>query len=151
MHERLSLDAAATRLGMSVHTLRRRVRAGELRAEREPVRGGFRYVVILDAHPRPDDRASEPPPTMAITDAVLTQITSERDHLRRLVHEQQGTIDRLTVLLKQSQDQSRLLAEPVQVSTHEHMHQATHEITHEGSLPRRPSWWRRLLMFAEPL
>ncbi len=73
--ERLSLDAAAARLGVSVHTIRRRIRAGTLPTEQEPVRGGFRYVIILDSQPDQADACPPEPALITPTSELLTQVS----------------------------------------------------------------------------
>ncbi len=92
---RHSIEDAAHRLGLSVSTLRRRIRAGSLAVEREETPQGYRYVVLV-----PEDAAggeaqldgSEP-----VDGDRLRDLIAERDWLRRRVEE-------LTTLLNREQE-----------------------------------------------
>ena len=89
--DRLTIDEAARRLGVSVSTIRRQIRAGWLRVEREQTPQGFRYVVLLEAapdhhdHPSADDDAA----TADRHDQAQTQEAMARriDWLERRVEE----------------------------------------------------------------
>lgn len=107
---RVSIDEAAIALGLSVSSVRRRIRAGTLTVEREATAAGFRYAVILPDEAEPlvasADYAppSQPPSQPASTDyAAPTQddqvatLTAERDWLRQRVEE-------LTTLLNREQE-----------------------------------------------
>lgn len=110
--ERLTLEEASHRLGVSLHTVRRRVRSGSLRGIQEPTQSGFRWLVVLDADaPVDSPQAARTPAAMG--SQVLEQVIGERDRLLQRVEEQaatiaqltrekQDTIDRLTVLLQQA-------------------------------------------------
>ena len=116
MTERLTIDQAAHRLGVSARTIRRRIRDGTLPADQEPTAQGFRYWVLIE----PDQTGDQPPPDSGAAAGeppvqVLDQLVSERDYLRGLVADQQRTIERLTeqtaryqLLLGQAQELARL-------------------------------------------
>lgn len=57
MEERLSMKQAAERLGVSVDTIRRRLKKGELVGEKEPTPQGYEWRIIL---PREESDATEP-------------------------------------------------------------------------------------------
>ena len=92
MTERLSLDAAAHRLGVSVRTLRRRIHRGEVQAEREETAQGFRYWITLDTDPPPASQQTREPPGQAPDAPLVEELRGERDRLWALVQEQQRTI-----------------------------------------------------------
>ena len=88
MAERLTLDEAAHRLGVSARTVRRRIKAGTLAADLEPTPQGYRYWVLLDeAATQPTSQPSAEPES-----ALLAEVRAERDYLRGLVSDQQRTI-----------------------------------------------------------
>ena len=92
MTERLSLDAAAHRLGVSVRTLRRRIHRGELVAEREETAQGFRYWITLDTEGAAASQQVHEPPGQVPDSALVEELRGERDRLWALVQEQQRTI-----------------------------------------------------------
>jgi len=57
MEERLSMKQAAERLGVSVDTIRRRLKKGELVSEKEPTPQGYEWRIIL---PVDESDATEP-------------------------------------------------------------------------------------------
>ena len=48
MLQRLPVDQAAVALGLSVATVKRRLKRGDLRGEQEPTPSGFRWLVVVD-------------------------------------------------------------------------------------------------------
>ena len=104
--ERVSLQEAARRLGVSVRTVQRRIRAGELEAEHVATGRGMRVIVVL-GHPLVE---SETTATGGDTEApaLLTEVRAERDWLRGRVQSLEQTVDRLTVLLAQAQSIAQL-------------------------------------------
>jgi hypothetical protein len=100
--KRLSIEDAAHELGLSISTLRRRIRAGSLAVEREQTPQGYRYVVLVSDEP---DGSSAPQDGAGRSDGAcptetyeqLAAIVTERDWLRRRVEE-------LTTLLNREQE-----------------------------------------------
>ncbi len=88
--ERLAIEDAAVRLGVSVSTIRRRIRDGVLTAEREQTPQGFKYWVLIPGETAPP--AAEVP---AVSELAL--VREERDWLRARVEE-------LTTLLNREQE-----------------------------------------------
>lgn len=154
--QRLSIEDAATRLGVSVSTLRRRIRAGALTVERSPTPQGYRYAVLLPdpeaAAPPGEDAAPPPPATPGMAD-LLAQVMSERDWLRQRVEEQEQTIARLTqqaehyqVLLRGEQDTVRLLTHTTEAPPPDQPGgQMTRQADRRRDQARRRGWqfWRR--------
>ena len=99
-----SLQDAAAVLGVSVNTLRKRIRAGQVRAERVERPQGYIWQVNLDdVHP-PDQPATDPPiqegpsrlrqPAMALrqAEAMAVYTRSLLEPLVALVEQQEATI-----------------------------------------------------------
>jgi hypothetical protein len=61
--EWLPLREAAERLGVSLDSVRRRLRANTLRARQEPILGGHRWLVWVDGDGRAGDATGVAPPT----------------------------------------------------------------------------------------
>ena len=162
MADRVSLQEAARRLGVSVRTVQRRIQAGALQADHVATRRGQRVVVVLDSEVR------EPAATTTAgdtgTSAVLDEVRAERDWLRGRVERLEETVNRLTVLLNQAQQVAQL--PPVQGDTDDDRRDDRHgddatvtrqPASHVPSAgPRRPrqerrrpsawrGWLRRLL------
>lgn len=92
---RLSIEDAARRLGLSVSTLRRRIRSGSIGVEREETPQGYRYVVLVpESAVDPALRGDESGPSAP---DLLADLVTERDWLRRRVEE-------LTTLLNREQE-----------------------------------------------
>ena len=162
MADRVSLQEAARRLGVSVRTVQRRIQAGELQADHVATRRGQRVVVVLDSEVR------EPAATTTGGDtdmsAVLDEVRAERDWLRGRVERLEEAVNRLTVLLNQAQQAA--LAEGDRGDTdrdrHDDRHSADAAVTRQppghvppaGPLQRRqerrrtPAWrvWVRRLL-----
>ncbi len=150
---RLSIDEAAIALGLSVSSVRRRVKAGSLQVERETTPAGFRYVVVLPDEPpsQPPSQApstddaprsqtpSQEPSTLSQSDQVAA-LTAERDWLRQRVEE-------LTTLL--NREQEAVLRLTTQAPSQRLLNQVvtpTQAPSQPPSqTPTRRSWWRRLL------
>jgi len=62
MAERLTIKAAAARLGVSTDTIRRRIKAGTLTGERESTPQGHRWVVALPVTLEPPPAPESVPP-----------------------------------------------------------------------------------------
>jgi hypothetical protein len=109
MAERLTLDQAAHRLRLSARTVRRRVKDGTLRAEREATAQGFRYWVLLDTEPASgvdsESKAAGQAAQEAAESTLVVQLREENQRLWTLVETQQRTIDRLA----QQVDRDQLL------------------------------------------
>ena len=156
------LRQAALQFGVSDDTLRRRIKAGTLPAQREETVSGFRWLVEVDVdvlddgaphsapHADPQGAAAEPAPgpqhaagngngsgEVAALRELVEVLREELDARRREVAE-------LHVLLQRSQ-----LA-PVAAATRAeapHVYQS-HDVT--DTPPRRPRpWWWRLIFRAE--
>jgi hypothetical protein len=95
---RLSIDEAARELGLSVSSVRRRIRTGALKTEQATTAQGFRYVVVLED--TPEHAATEVPADVGDT---LAAVVAERDWLRARVEE-------LTALLNREQETALRLA-----------------------------------------
>ncbi len=109
--ERVTVEVAATRLGCSVRTVRRRIHAGDLLAEREQLAQGFRWWVLLEAptpEPASHDQDTASPGAEAAA-VLLEQVISERDWLRGQVEELTRQAGNYQVLLLQAQEKIRLL------------------------------------------
>ena len=93
---RLSIQEASHRLGVTEHTIRRRLRKGELQGEQVPRPQGFTWVVIVDDN-NLDDRPTQvdvqplhiAPPPLSLSTAQLAELQAlrarvavleERDH-----------------------------------------------------------------------
>lgn len=142
MPERLNIEAAAIRLGLSIHTVRRRLKAGTLGGEQVATRSGYRWVVLLDDAPSPVEPIVDAPPLRSTPDETLTlllsQVEQERDYLRTLVADQQRTIEALAVLVARGQEVARL---PAPADDHEASQVGEQVATQSVTLTRR-SWWR---------
>lgn len=106
MADRVSLQQAARRLGVSVRTVQRRIQAGELQAEHVATSRGQRVVVLLDLAPV----ESEPAVTEGDTESptLLTEVRAERDWLRGRVEALETTVRGLTIALAQAQHAAQL-------------------------------------------
>lgn len=98
--EELTIEDAAARLGVSVSTVRRRIRDGLLMAERVTTPQGFKYRLLLPNSPPGDPPPESPPPSNPDEMAALRD---ERDWLRSRVEE-------LTALLNREQETSLRLS-----------------------------------------
>ena len=158
MIERLSTQEAARRLGISPATVRRKIAAGELQAEREARPQGARWWVLLDsAH------AALPGSTPRVTsahgtrEALSVALETIADLRKRLDEAERGQAE-LRQLLAREQETARMLqAGTAQRSTHERAHGTAQNVSAASGAPQRPAvrrrvprvpWWRRLLFGA---
>jgi hypothetical protein len=118
MPQRLTLQQAAERLGISLHTARRMARDGRLQVETERIPQGHRYWVLLPDEPPPSSAASGVTEASTATDAVpqalYDQVVSERDWLRQQVEELVRQGENYQVLLREAQA-ARQLTTPMKV------------------------------------
>jgi excisionase family DNA binding protein len=127
----MTIAEAAAALGLSVDTVRRRIRAGQLESRTDP-RG--RVVVQVEKplpgdaeQAAPDPRQVELEQELARLREQLSVTLAERDWLRSRVESAERERERLQLLLGNSQQQfERLLPGPVEAT---------------GENAARP-WWR---------
>ena len=106
MADRVSLQEAARRLGVSVRTVQRRIAAGELDAETVVTPRGQRVVVTLPTEIRePADTVTTPDSDVS---ALLAEVRAERDWLRGRVETLETTVRGLTIALSQAQQIAQL-------------------------------------------
>ena len=121
--ERLPIAEAANRLGVSDVTIRRRIKRGDLQAEKEPTAQGYEWRVLvpitLEPPPRPEHETGDVPPTVGTSAG-----TGEADALRgtiavleRELATRNAEVDRLLQLLSREQEIARAaqLALPARV------------------------------------
>ena len=123
--ERVSIKEAAERLGVSVDTVRRRLKAGDLEGTQEPHgKSGYRWLVHLpdDAPGMPSAEAYEHADTRARIDGLerlIDELATERDAWKEQAQRESEASRELRHLLRAAQDTSRALAatlEPVEVA-----------------------------------
>jgi transposase len=107
----VSIQEAATRLGVSVETIRRRLHRGVLKARQVPTPQGFVWMVELpNEEPQQDIRSEESAPLHELV-AVLKSQLEKKDHqleIQAAAHQEQleakdRQIEQLHVLLQQAQ------------------------------------------------
>ena len=165
-HMEVTIREAADRLGVSVDTVRRRLKAGELEGRQEPHgASGYRWLVQL-----PDDAPAETPaPAPPSADAYeLADARTRIEGLERLIDELAGQRDKLgierddwkdaarreseaarelRVLLKGAQDSTRALTATLEPHTSPeprdtpHGPQAAPDAPH-GDAPAMSAWER---------
>ncbi len=146
--ERLPIAEAAQRLGVSDVTIRRRIKRGDLRAEKEPTAQGYEWRVLvpitLEPPPHPEHETGQAPP---VADVPIQ--TGEADALRgtiavleRELAARNAEVDRLLQLLSREQEIARAaqLALPERVDD---------RVADDRPVPRRrpadQGWWSRLI------
>jgi hypothetical protein len=111
--DRLSMKDAAERLGVSVDTIRRRLKKGDLVGEKEPTPQGFEWRIIL---PPKESDATEPqgePETASHAgDAIelellrerIDELKQERDDWKEQAQRSAEAERELRILLRQAQE-----------------------------------------------
>jgi len=127
MTQRVPLREAAARLGVSVDTVRRRLRRGELTGVQAPTPQGFTWLVDV-----PEEAAQAPPPLTGETDALRSMVEVLRDQLDARTRE----VSELHVLLER---QTRLLVATNPGSTADHQSEEQ-----DPAAPGHRPWWQRL-------
>lgn len=96
----VTIPEAARLLRVSEHTIRRRLRTGELQGSQEASPGGFSWTVEL-----PDGVAVDNPPSgeVAAMRESLRILSEEVDSLKGQLDKKDRQIEQLHVLLQQSQ------------------------------------------------
>jgi predicted ArsR family transcriptional regulator len=107
----VSIQEAATRLGVSVETIRRRLHNGVLKARQVPTPQGFVWMVELpNEEPQQETHSGEPEALHELV-AVLKAQLEKKDHqleIQAAAHQEQleakdRQIEQLHVLLQQAQ------------------------------------------------
>jgi len=147
--ERISTAEAARRLGVSTQTVRRRIAAGTLRAERQKRPQGPYFTVLWDE----SEPVAAPP---AGAGAELAGLRAEVERLRIEVERRNEAEHELRVLLLRSSEAverltdqvTRLLPAPSAEASHEPSHGASAVASmpesHPEPEPRRSGFWARL-------
>lgn len=110
MEERLSMKQAAERLGVSVDTIRRRLKKGELVGEKEPTPQGYEWRIVLPIEEEPQEAPGEPETSRG--DAIeaellrerIDELKAERDAWREQAQRSAEAERELRVLLRQAQE-----------------------------------------------
>ena len=119
----LDIVEAATRLGLSTETVRKRLQRGKLKGFKTP-EGVWR--VVLPAPDSPDKQPGQSPDSSLDGSAALvTALRDEVAFLRGQLQARDEEIRRAHVLLQQAQQQAVRLLEPPETP------------------PERRPWWRR--------
>jgi len=154
--ERVSIDLAAQRLGVSVSTVRRRIRDGTLEVEREQTAQGFKYHILL-----PDTNGEVPETEVSAApapdlSAKLADVEQERDWLRARVEELTTMLNReqeTSLRLSLALSQRPAIGSPVDTPTptqRDHVPEPSPPMAAEqpqapATHPARRGWLRRLL------
>jgi len=153
MEERLSMKQAAERLGVSVDTIRRRLKKGELVGEKEPTPQGFEWRIIL---PREESDTTEPqgePVTDSHAgDAIelellrerIDELKQERDDWKEQAQRSAEAERELRILLRQAQE----LALPAKATPQDAPESTESGSPISGVMQEKPSakgWLARLL------
>ncbi len=149
MEDRLSMKHAAERLGVSVDTVRRRMKKGELIGEKEPTPQGYEWRIIL---PREESDATEPQGEPASAshqgDAIelellrerIDELKQERDDWKEQAQRSGEAERELRVLLRQAQ----MMALPPETTRQDApgaAEGASHGVERQTPQPRRRSFW----------
>lgn len=110
MEERLSMKQAAERLGVSVDTIRRRLKKGELVGEKEPTPQGYEWRIVLPIEEEPQEAPGEPETSQG--DAIerellrerIDELKAERDAWREQAQRSGDAERELRILLRQAQE-----------------------------------------------
>jgi hypothetical protein len=101
MARRLTVHEAAIALSMSPNTVRRKLKRGELRAEREETPQGYVWRVLVDDPPEEaGDTQAAPADTSRVSDEVPHEFSAVRDVVTRL--EQQ--VEALRQVVREERD-----------------------------------------------
>lgn len=115
----LDIVEAATRLGLSTETVRKRLQRGKLKGFKTPG-GGWRVVL-----PTPDSPDKQPGQSPDGSAALVAALRDEVAFLRGQLQARDDEIRRAHVLLQQAQQQAVRLLDPPETP------------------PERRPWWRR--------
>ena len=133
--ERVSISEAAERLGVSEVTIRRRIKKGELAAEKEETKAGFVYRVLLPPIEEMGSGSQQPHRESAALEAALDTLRQELERrseenrrLQELLAREQALVQSLV---------ARMPALPEGVPTQE----TTQRL---GSDQPVQNWWSRL-------
>lgn len=154
---KLTIADYALEMGLSVATVRRMIKRHELVVEEEPVRGGFRYLVLVDPvqlHEAPEE------PTQEATHERRHERTQpeQADRIAFLEEElrrRDAEIDRLLTLVDQGQRLTLSIAQgsregsPVELATSSSSHGALVEASTSPSPVRR--WIERVRQWLHEL
>lgn len=157
----VSIADAASELGISVDTVRRRMKRQELLAKREQRAQGFRWLVRLDGDPPAVGTVAAPEPQASSTSGdaqpLQTAILSERDELVRELRDQlarrereaaelRAIIARQASALEHAARLQALTATAPPASASVSPQGAGGQHTGEPSVPATTAhpWWRRL-------
>ena len=155
MGEWITTGEAARRLHVSPATIRRKIAAGELSAQREERPQGTRWMVRIDpdASPRlhvtPVPQTAVKRPDTSVTRDALAVALDEIVFLRRQLEEAQAAQSELRQLLAREQDITRQLragnGHHASGSARGTVQNSAHDTSQVTRQVMRPPWWRRLL------
>jgi excisionase family DNA binding protein len=139
----LTLAEAADRLGISIYTIRRQVKRGELKAEQVATRHGLAWRVSLSNLPGVAPTLSSEPNQVAqgqgLDSLKLLEMLDERD---RTIMELSGRLGFLQAELQQRDEQLKALQAPHAEPTPE----SPPGTAAPAEDRPRASWWRRVLL-----
>ena len=111
----LPLKEAADRLGVSIDTLRRRIKDDAIPARQTPIGSGFRWEVEVPDDPEPSPGETVPPADGVSAEALeLERLREEVKGLERLLTEVSGERDHWRETAQHAQGLARVNAETVQ-------------------------------------
>lgn len=116
--DRVTLAEAATRLGVSEQTIRRRLKTGELQGEREVTAQGYRWWVSVPESVKGQDRPNVPTST-GVDAERIQRLEADNAWLKERVVQLEAASTKLVDLLANvstNPELVRLLASPVSPS-----------------------------------
>jgi hypothetical protein len=138
--ERVTVQEAARRLGITESAVRKRVERGSLRHDKQD---DGRIYVYLDTRDMERDRVQD-----SSYDMMVTRLENENEFLRRELERKDAILLNMTEAMKALSpppQEARESPETVEETSEAQPHPATGEAQEGTSRPQERPWWRRWL------
>jgi predicted DNA-binding protein (UPF0251 family) len=145
----LSIQAAATVLGVSVNTVRRQVKSGSLRSEKVTTPAGYAYRVHLPLGTQQVVTQGSYPPGTHTDEGILRQVSNDAEPLLealRLVDKLNQQVLELSGrcgYYQAENEQLRTTLKALQAPKEEPPVQESPDMAAPADAPLRAPWWRR--------
>lgn len=150
--ERVPIREAAERMGVSVDTIRRRLRAGEIEGEKSKTAQGFLWLVDAPVVEKPEGPAADPAEIAVLKERVagLERVVDAKEQLVEELRRERGRLDEEIDRLRHQVDAEREAAHELRVLLAQSLPAPRQPVPIEAETsaaaaePERPRhWWQR--------
>lgn len=149
--QRVSVEDAASHLGVSVATIRRRMKRGELEVEAESDAPNARKWILLESKDNePEDLGTSEAPTDPVQNALTVRLEDEVTYLRGVIETRDKELAEMRLLLARAQQQQEEKLSAIEATVTTVAGHTTPVVEEAKDVQDRGGFWDRLRAWFSP-